>query len=48
MALIAPLSDHLRDAGFGSLREIFDGDPPRCVPLQAWLDAWLRLRTVQQ
>ncbi|AFL72501.1 amylo-alpha-1,6-glucosidase [Thiocystis violascens] len=48
---LTPLSDHLRDAGLGSLSEIFDGDPPhqpRGAPLQAWsvactLDAWRRI-----
>jgi len=52
LSRLAPLGDHLRDAGLGSLSEIFDGDPPhtpRGAPLQAWsvactLEAWWRLQ----
>lgn len=48
---LEPMADHLRDAGLGSLSEIFDGDPPhtpRGAPLQGWsvactLEAWWRL-----
>jgi glycogen debranching enzyme len=47
-ALLAPMFDHLRDAGLGSLSEIFDAQPPhtpRGCPAQAWtvgetLRAW--------
>ncbi len=39
LALLAPLADHLYDAGLGTLSEIFDGDPPHlprgCIA-QAW------------
>jgi glycogen debranching enzyme len=50
-ALLAPIADHLRDAGLGTVSEIFDGDPPhtpRGAPAQAWsvgciLEAWVRL-----
>lgn len=38
-ALLRPICDHLRDAGLGSISEIFEGDPPHlpkgCVA-QAW------------
>ena len=38
-ALLRPIGDHLRDAGLGSVSEIFEGDPPHlpkgCVA-QAW------------
>ncbi len=37
--LISPLLNHLRDAGIGTISEIFDGDPPfaprGCIS-QAW------------
>ncbi len=47
-----PFADHLRDAGMGTISEIFDGDvphTPRGCPAQAWsvaevLRAWLALR----
>ncbi|MDT8436171.1 MAG: amylo-alpha-1,6-glucosidase [Gemmatimonadota bacterium] len=47
-ALLAPLLDHLSDAGLGSVSEIFDAEPPhrpRGAPAQAWsvaelLRAW--------
>jgi predicted glycogen debranching enzyme len=48
LRLLAPIEDHLRDAGLGSISEIFDGDAPHlpngCVA-QAWsvaevLRAW--------
>jgi len=50
--LLEPLANHLRDAGMGTISEIFDGDPPhtpRGCPAQAWsvaevLRAWLALR----
>ncbi|NSW58383.1 MAG: glycogen debranching enzyme N-terminal domain-containing protein [Armatimonadetes bacterium] len=49
--LIRPLVNHLREAGLGSVSEIFDGDPPhtpRGCPAQAWsvaelLRIWLEL-----
>ena len=49
--ILAPLKDHLADAGLGSVSEVFDGDPPHlpggCVA-QAWsvaevLRAWRQL-----
>jgi predicted glycogen debranching enzyme len=50
--LLEPFADHLRNAGMGTISEIFDGDPPhtpRGCPAQAWsvaevLRAWLALR----
>lgn len=53
---LAPLADHLWDAGLGSISEIFDGDPPHTAagtPAQAWsvactLDAWWRLEQAKQ
>ncbi|EXJ14880.1 amylo-alpha-1,6-glucosidase [Imhoffiella purpurea] len=55
LSRLEPMADHLRDAGLGSIGEIFDGDPPhtpRGTPLQAWsvactLEAWWRLRRTQ-
>jgi 4-alpha-glucanotransferase len=52
---LEPIADHLRDAGLGTLGEIFDGDPPhhpRGCPAQAWsvaciLDAWTRLEHIR-
>jgi len=49
--LLEPVQDHLRDAGLGTISEIFDGDlphTPRGAPAQAWsvacvLEAWWRL-----
>jgi len=50
-SFLAPLADHLGDAGLGSISEIFDGDPPfapaGCIA-QAWsvgetLRAWHEL-----
>jgi predicted glycogen debranching enzyme len=39
LRLLAPIEDHLRDAGLGSISEIFDGDAPHlpngCIA-QAW------------
>jgi predicted glycogen debranching enzyme len=39
LSVLRPLGDHLRDAGLGSVSEIFEGDPPHlpkgCVA-QAW------------
>ncbi|MCX7915581.1 MAG: glycogen debranching protein, partial [Verrucomicrobiae bacterium] len=38
-SLLQPLIDHLREAGLGTISEIFDGDPPHrpvgCIA-QAW------------
>jgi 4-alpha-glucanotransferase len=53
---LAPLADHLCDAGLGTISEIFDGDPPHQAagaPAQAWsvactLDAWWRLEQAKQ
>lgn len=50
-AWLAPIGDHLADAGLGQVSEIFDGDPPhtpRGAPAQAWsaacvIEAWWRL-----
>ncbi len=39
LSRLAPLASHIRDAGLGSISEIFDGDPPhapRGTPAQAW------------
>ncbi|HSO82403.1 amylo-alpha-1,6-glucosidase [Thiocapsa sp.] len=52
---LAPIADHLRDAGLGSVSETFDGEPPhrpRGCPAQAWsvaciLDAWMRLERIR-
>jgi len=49
---LAPLQDHLKDAGLGTVSEIFDAEPPhlpRGAPSQAWsvactLEAWWRLQ----
>jgi glycogen debranching enzyme len=39
LEVLVPIGDHLRDAGLGSVSEIFEGDPPHlpkgCVA-QAW------------
>jgi 4-alpha-glucanotransferase len=48
---LAPIADHLLDAGLGTVSEIFDAaapHDPRGAPAQAWsvaciLDAWVRL-----
>ncbi len=56
LARLEPVADHLRDAGLGSVSEIFDGAPPhrpRGCPAQAWsvaciLDAWWRLQRAAQ
>ncbi|WP_235001302.1 amylo-alpha-1,6-glucosidase [Nitrosovibrio sp. Nv4] len=48
---LAPIHDHLLDAGLGTISEIFDGEPPhspRGAPSQAWsvaciLAAWVTL-----
>jgi len=53
---LAPLRDHLLDAGLGTVSEIFDGAPPhvpRGAPSQAWsvacaLEAWWRLERMKQ
>ena len=50
-ALLAPVTEHLKDAGLGTISEIFDAEPPhtpRGAPAQAWsvactLQAWSRL-----
>ncbi|MEA3274914.1 MAG: amylo-alpha-1,6-glucosidase, partial [Pseudomonadota bacterium] len=52
-ARLAPIAEHLADAGLGTVSEVFDGDPPhrpRGAPAQAWsvaciLDAWWRLES---
>lgn len=52
---LEPIGDHLRDAGLGTVSEIFDGAPPhhpRGCPAQAWsvactLEAWWRLQRLQ-
>jgi glycogen debranching enzyme len=39
LAFLAPIADHLRDAGLGTVSEIFDGDAPfrpRGCIAQAW------------
>jgi glycogen debranching enzyme len=49
--LLEPFADHLRDAGMGTISEIFDGDPPhtpRGCLAKAWsvaevLRAWMAL-----
>jgi predicted glycogen debranching enzyme len=56
LRLLEPVQDHLRDAGLGTVSEIFDGDPPhapRGAPAQAWsvacvLEAWWRLEQVRR
>jgi len=53
---LTPIADHLRDAGLGSVSEIFDSAPPhtpRGAPAQAWsvacvLDAWCRLERARR
>jgi 4-alpha-glucanotransferase len=55
-AVLASMSDALRDQAVGTLGEIFDGDPPhhpRGAPAQAWsvactLDAWRLLEQAEQ
>jgi 4-alpha-glucanotransferase len=52
---LAPIADHLRDAGLGQVSEIVDGAPPhrpRGAPAQAWsvaciLEAWWRLERLK-
>jgi predicted glycogen debranching enzyme len=53
LKILQPIGDHLRDAGLGSVSEIFEGDPPHlpkgCVA-QAWgvaevLRVWRSLET---
>jgi len=39
LSYLAPLADHLDDAGLGSISEIFDGDPPH-TPRGAVAQAW--------
>jgi 4-alpha-glucanotransferase len=51
LSRLAPLADHLADAGLGTISECFDADPPhhpRGAPAQAWsvactLEAYWRL-----
>jgi 4-alpha-glucanotransferase len=53
---LAPLRDHLLDAGLGTVSEIFDGaapHAPRGAPSQAWsvacaLEAWWRLEQMKR
>jgi predicted glycogen debranching enzyme len=54
LALLQPFTDHLRDAGLGSVSEILEGDPPHtprgCIA-QAWgvaevLRVWRRLESM--
>ena len=53
---LAPIRDHLLDAGLGTISEIFDGEPPhepRGAPSQAWsvagvLEAWVKLERVRR
>ncbi len=48
LAILTPVQDHLKDAGLGSISEIFDAEAPhspRGAPVQAWsvatiLEAW--------
>lgn len=55
-ARLAPLRDHLLDAGLGTVSEIFDGaapHTPRGAPSQAWsvactLEAWWRLEQMKR
>ena len=55
-AVLAPMSDALKDQAVGTLGEIFDGDPPhhpRGAPAQAWsvactLDAWRILKQAER
>ena len=55
LSRLAPVSDQLRDAGLGTLGEIFDAEPPhlpRGTPCQAWsvacvLDAWQHLARIR-
>jgi 4-alpha-glucanotransferase len=53
---LTPVADHLRDAGLGSISEIFEGDPPhqpRGAPCQAWsvacvLEAWWHIERARR
>jgi predicted glycogen debranching enzyme len=55
LAVLRPIGDHLRDAGLGSVSEIFDGDPPHLpkgCAAQAWgvaetLRVWRHLDSTQ-
>ena len=38
-ALLAPLRAHVREAGLGSISEMFDGDPPH-APRGCFAQAW--------
>ena len=46
LAWLAPLQDHLRDAGLGSISEIFDGDPPH-APRGCFAQAWSVAETLR-
>jgi glycogen debranching enzyme len=56
LRLLEPVQDHLRDAGLGTVSELFDGEPPhapRGAPAQAWsvacvLEAWWRLEQARR
>lgn len=56
LSRLAPIRDHLLDAGLGTVSEIFDGEPPhtaRGAPSQAWsvaciLDAWVKLERARR
>ena len=55
-ARLEPIRDHLRDAGLGTMSEIFDGTPPlhpRGTPSQAWsvacvLQSWWQLECAKR
>jgi glycogen debranching enzyme len=46
LAWLAPLQDHLRDSGLGSISEIFDGDPPH-APRGCFAQAWSVAETLR-
>jgi len=46
LAWLAPFTDHLRDAGLGSISEIFDGDPPH-MPRGCFAQAWSVAETLR-
>src|SRR2546427_4505308 len=45
-SFLAPLADHLGDAGLGSISEIFDGDPP-FTPVGCIAQAWSVAETLR-
>lgn len=55
LSRLEAIQDHLKEAGLGTISEIFDGDAPytpRGAPSQAWsvaciLEAWWKLRIAQ-